>query len=135
MKRYLSACGAMRRLAGLSSAPLIAISLAACATSPVTSPTVVAIPGQGQSYEEFSTLNSSCRIYAQSVVPNVTYSSTTAKLIDYSPQRLYNTAYSKCMTGRGAVVDSRSIPPGYPYPNPSYPFWPGVIVYFGQSGS
>jgi hypothetical protein len=77
MKRYLPTCVAIRRTAGLSPMLLLGISIAACA-SPVLSPTVVAIPGRSQSYEDFYTLDNSCRIYAQSVVPNVTYSSTTA---------------------------------------------------------
>jgi hypothetical protein len=123
MKRYISACASRRRPAGPPLAPLIAISLAACATTPAFSPTVVAIPGRNQSYEDFYTLNSDCRIYAQSVIP-----SSTTQVTDKT-QHLYDVAYTKCVTARGAVVDSRLVPPGYPYPNPSYPFQPGVIVY------
>jgi hypothetical protein len=101
---------------------LVVISLGGCvATSQATSPTVVAIPGRFQSYEGFQTFDTNCRVYAQ-------YRSGKP-LGDYDAQQRYDLAYSKCMTARGAVVDSRLVPPGYPYPNPSYPWSPGVIVY------
>jgi hypothetical protein len=140
VKRYLSVCASMkRRAADLSPTLLLAISLAGCA-SPPTRPIVVALPGHGQSLQEFQANETSCRNYAQyrietaasapnsTVVPVV--NSSNVPLVGYTDQQRYDVAYAQCMVSRGATINTNILPPyPYIYPYPSYPYWPGLIVY------
>ena len=57
-----------RKYLGLSLLPLLA--LGACTVAPPTGPSVVAMPGQGKSFDQFQADDAACRDYAQSKMPN-----------------------------------------------------------------
>lgn len=58
----------LKKVTGVALLSLLA--LGACTAAPPTAPTVVALPGQGKSWDEFQADNATCKAYASSQLPN-----------------------------------------------------------------
>jgi hypothetical protein len=113
MRRTLS-----RRLAVLALATLGATS--ACATT-ATGPSVVVLPGEGRSHEQFRADDVRCRAAAAADLP-----STAGGYV--SAQGRYDMVYIQCMYAaghqvpmRGAAPRSRDAPPAPPAGTPPPP--------------
>ena len=112
----------------LSPALLFALPLAACIFPP-TGPSVVALPGPGQSMTDFHAADTTCRNYAQYRF-GPTAPANTAPPVGYTDQQRYDVAYSQCMASRGASINNNVLAPsGYAYPYAACPWWPGVMWY------
>jgi len=57
-------------------APLLVLTLAACASYPPQGPSVMALPGSGQSFTKFRADDESCRIYANQAIGGATPATT-----------------------------------------------------------
>jgi hypothetical protein len=122
------------RIVQTSIVVLVALVLGACVAAP-TGPTVMALPGDGKSLEQFNADDAKCRQYAAQSV-------ATTK--PQSPQLGYDMAYVQCMyatgervpvgggrgyaeQGQGSATPSagpapaRTPPPGTPPPPPGAP--------------
>lgn len=105
-----------RRLALVALATLGATG--ACATTP-TGPSVVVLPAEGRSHEQFRTDDARCRAVAAADLP-----STAGGFV--SAQGRYDMVYIQCMYAaghqvplRGAPVRSRDVPAATPSPAPT----------------
>jgi hypothetical protein len=98
-----------------------------CATTP-TGPSVVVLPGEGRSHEQFRTDDARCRAASATDLP-----ATAGGYV--SPQARYDMVYMQCMYAaghqvpmRGAPPRSRDVPPappaGTPPPPPPAPSTP-----------
>src|SRR3954451_4935690 len=116
---------------------LALLALNACAGEPIVGPSVMGLPGQGKSFEDFWQDDSLCQQYAtqkagewseavavNDVAVDRTSNPTAGSVISASdartagknPQRRYDTSYVRCMYASGNTV--QAVPPvhaGYPY--------------------
>jgi hypothetical protein len=82
------------KMAHVPLAAIVALVLSACATTP-TGPTVMTLPGDGKTIEQFNADDMKCRQYAAQSV-------ATTK--PQSPQLGYDMAYVQCMYASGERV-------------------------------
>lgn len=108
-------------IAPMRSACVLAIAacmLAACATTPPTGPTVLALPGHDKTFEQFTADDAECRRFAQRLQTTAPASATAVDDL----QRRYDVAYIQCMYSKGHRVPVAgtfaSKPPGQPPPPP-----------------
>ena len=59
--------------------PLLAIALAACATYPPEGPSLMALPGSGQSFTQFRADDGACRNYANQAIGGTTPATEAVK--------------------------------------------------------
>jgi hypothetical protein len=109
--------------------------LTACAVSPPTGPTVLALPPEGKDLARFQQEDTGCRAYAQAGTAAGTGSVWTSA---FELQQRYDIAYAQCMAAHGDRVQSLPLawlyaPYGYPYAPYDGP-WFGPPVAFGFFG-
>jgi hypothetical protein len=103
----------------------------------------VALPGHGQSLQEFQATETTCRNYAQyriesAALANISAAgapagASNAPLVGYTDQQRYDVVYAQCMTSKGATINNKVLlSPGYPYYPYGYPvdpWWPRTTFY------
>jgi hypothetical protein len=93
-----------------------AFTLTACAPIAPTAPSLLALPGQGKTLEQFTADDIGCRGYAQGRQPA---GETMAMAEDL--QRRYDVAYVQCMYAKGHKVPVPGIFAGKPAGEPPVP--------------
>jgi hypothetical protein len=95
----------------------VSIATGACATTP-TGPSVLVLPAEGRSHDDFRADDARCRSAAAADLPR-----TAGGYV--SPQGRYDMVYMQCMYAvghqvpmRGAPVRSRDVPASTPSPPP-----------------
>ncbi len=58
----------LKKITGFALLPLLA--LGACTAAPPSGPTIVSMPGQGKSWDQFQADDAACKAYASSQMPN-----------------------------------------------------------------
>ena len=94
---------------------LAAASLAGCATAPLA-PSVLVLPGQGISLEQFQADSSTCQRWADQQLALGGTGSPGYYPGDWTVQRRYDIAYQQCMYSKGDQIPSVAAPLRVPPP-------------------
>src|SRR3954447_8470042 len=105
-----------RKIIGLAGVAVASLALIGC----VAPAPVVAIPGQGKTYQQFQADDTSCRGVQRPASPGAaTGSAPVTTAVEVTPES--QSAYLQCMTVHGNAI--ASVPRAYPYPWYTYGYY------------